>query len=372
MYTPKLDLSIQHQTMFAELVQKCLDASFDADFPENGSFTLKTRNGRGYWYYNGYDAGEAQPRKRRQRYAGPDDDIAVSSRVDAFRTIKDNYQARLALVRSLRSAGLPIAERLIGDAVEALWKAGVFRMRCVLVGTTAFQTYSGLLGVRLANTITATEDIDIAQYHSLSVAVEDSVEPPVEALTAIDPTFHAVPHQSDPRASTRIVNGANFAVEFLTPNDSSNDYMGRPAAMPALGGMSAEPLRFLDYLIRDAVWSVVLHKGGIPVRVPLPERYAIHKLIVSVRRRQDARSFAKAGKDTAQAEALIMSMVDTRRSEEIGLAWIEAWQRGPHWQDALRSGRARLGESAQAGLTEAIRQAALALKIDTASVTPSA
>lgn len=363
-------LSIQHQTMFAELIQKCLDAGFDADFPENGSFFLRKRNNREYWYYNGYGPDQGGNARKHQRYAGPVTDREVTARVAAFKTIKDNYQYRLSLVRSLRSAGLPIADRLVGDAVEALWKAGVFRMRCVLVGTTAFQTYAGLLGTRLADAITATEDIDLAQYHSVSLAVEDSVEPPLQALTAIDPTFRTIPHQSDPRASTRIINAAGFAVEFLTPNDSRDEYMSKPAAMPALGGMAAEPLRFLDYLIRDAVWSVVLHKGGVPVRVPLPERYAIHKLIVSTRRRNDPRSFAKAGKDIAQAAALTTAMAATRRAEDLGHAWIEAWSRGPGWQSALRAGHARLEEQPAKIIIDAVRIAASALRTDPDTLLP--
>lgn len=134
--------------------------------------------------------------------------------------------------------------------------------------------------------------------------------------------------------------------------------------MPALSGMSAEPLRFLDYFIKDAVWSVLLHKGGIPVRVPLPERYAVHKLIVSSRRRSDGRSVAKARKDIAQAEAIFDAMDRTRQSDEIGHAWIEAWTRGPHWQDALSKGRVKLSARGRAALQHGIENAAHTLKRD--------
>lgn len=54
--------------------------------------------------------------------------------------------------------------------------------------------------------------------------------------------------------------------------------------MPALGGASADPLRFLDFLIYEPVRAVLLHKSGISVIVPAPERYAVHKLIVASRR----------------------------------------------------------------------------------------
>jgi hypothetical protein len=47
--SPKLTLA--HQTMFADLVQRCQDASFDAQYPEGGSFVRHTRSGRDYWYY---------------------------------------------------------------------------------------------------------------------------------------------------------------------------------------------------------------------------------------------------------------------------------------------------------------------------------
>jgi hypothetical protein len=51
----------------------------------------------------------------------------------------------------------------------------------------------------------------------------------------------------------------------------------------------SQPLRFLDFLIYDALPAALLHGGGILVNVPRPERYALHKLIVAgiERDRQD-------------------------------------------------------------------------------------
>ena len=58
---------------------------------------------------------------------------------------------------------------MTGDVVEALWKAGFFRLRGVLVGTAAFQAYAGLLGVKLGSTALITSDVDLAQFHSTSL-----------------------------------------------------------------------------------------------------------------------------------------------------------------------------------------------------------
>jgi hypothetical protein len=67
-------------------------------------------------------------------------------------------------VRALAAAGLPTSDALSGRIVEAFWKAGFFRLRGVLVGTLAFQSYAGVLGVRLGRRPLMTEDADFAQF----------------------------------------------------------------------------------------------------------------------------------------------------------------------------------------------------------------
>lgn len=366
-------LTLQHQTMFRELLARCLDAGFDADFPENGSFSKKAVGGKSFWYYQGYAVGTDGPEraKRRFKYVGPVDDPEVTQRVSAFRALKSDYTERRRLVSSLRNAGLPSPLALSGDVIEALWKAGVFRLRGVLVGTAAFQTYAGLLGTTFPSAATTTDDIDIAQFHAVSLAVDDTT-PSLEAvLQTVDPTFAAVPHRSDGRYTNRLTNKAGFKVEFLSPNTSSDAFMGKPTPLPALGGMSGEPLRFLDYLIFETAWSVLLHKGGIPVRVPAPARYAVHKIIVSAERRSiGAEEAPKIRKDAMQAAALIRAFDDQRQADEIGHAWIEAWDRGPRWQEALRIGVQRLPSEANEALERAIDVAAAALKRDGAAVRP--
>jgi hypothetical protein len=157
-----------------------------------------------------------------------------------------------------------------------------------------------------------------------------------------------------PTATTKFRNQAGFDVEFLTPNRGSDDHKGKPAPMPALGGVAAEPLRFLDFLIHAPVRSVLLHKGGIPVTVPAPERYAIHKLIVSDQRKDDDNGRQKARKDVRQSGLLIRALDMERRLGDVGLAWMEAWDRGPAWRDSLTAGRARLDADAARLLERAI------------------
>ncbi len=120
--------------------------------------------------------------------------------------------------------------------------------------------------------------------------------------------------------------------------------------LPALRAW-AQPLRFLDYLIHEPVAAAVLYRGGVLVNVPQPARFAIHKLIVATRR--NAGAAAKAGKDIAQAAALIRILA-ADRPDEMQAADAEARSRGAKWQAALDAGIRRLPSDAKRLLAEAV------------------
>jgi hypothetical protein len=137
---------------------------------------------------------------------------------------------------------------------------------------------------------------------------------------------------------TAFQNASRYRVELLTSNRGSEDYQDQPATMPALGGAAADPMRFLDFLLREPVRAILLHKSGISVIVPDPARYAVHKLIVATRRQNDDNGLQKSEKDIRQAELLIEALGDTRRASDVALAWVEAYRRGYQWQTAMAAG----------------------------------
>jgi hypothetical protein len=322
-----------YQVLYSELAQRTLDAQFSSDFPIDGRFVSMESGGRRYWYFDTARDGGGKNR----RYVGPVDDEDINRRVERFKDLKADIRARRKLVSTLvREAYLPRPQALTGDIIGAMAHAGFFRLRGVLVGTVAFQCYSAILGVRLPQTVMQTADADFAQFHSISAAVQDTLPPVLDILRAIDPTFYEIPHQADNRYATRYATRSGYRVEFLTPNTGSDDYAGKPAPMPALGGASAQPLRFLDFLIYEPVRAVVLHGAGIPVLVPAPERFAIHKLIVGARRREDNDGTAKSGKDRQQAIILMETMISLRQGAALADAYMEAWDRGPAWRGAIQ------------------------------------
>jgi hypothetical protein len=203
-----------------------------------------------------------------------------------------------------------------------------------------------------------TGDADFAQFHSISTEVEDEIPSILDILKAVDATFRSIPHRADGRFTSQYRNSTGYTVEFLTPNRGGDDLSDKPARMPALGDTAAQPLRYMDFLIHEPVRAVMLHGDGIPVLVPAPERFAIHKLIIATQRQTAPAGLAKREKDLKQAVHLVDALATTRHHRSLADAFIEAWERGPHWREAIKGGIEQLSvtdqDLVQATLGEAL------------------
>jgi hypothetical protein len=313
------------QTTYAELLDRSRATAFHKAFPNDGTFVSKTINEKRYWYFQRSSAAG-----REQKYVGPET-AELLDEISQHRQIRDDERERRALVSTLiRTHGLQRSPKEIGDIIAALANAGVFRLRGVMVGTVAYQTYAPMLGVRLPHSSLQTGDVDIAQFKNVSVAVGDQIPPVIEVLRGVDKTFRAVPHIRQ-RSVTSYVAKGGLRVDFLTPNEGPDT--DAPQHLPALR-TDAEPLRFLDFLIHDPEPAVVLHNAGIYALVPSPQRYAIHKLIISRYRKEGA---AKRDKDIKQS-AVLLEILNEKRPYELKSSWTEAFNRGPAWRQALAEG----------------------------------
>ncbi len=305
------------QTTYAELLERCAANAFADAFPESGVFTSKVKQRRRYWYFQLPSA-----EGRTQRYVGPETPELLD-RISRHREAREDERERRALVSALvRSFGLPRPISEIGRIIEALAKAGIFRLRGVLVGTAAYQTYSAMLGAKLPSAHLQTGDVDRAQFGNVSVAMDDRTPAVIDVLKQVDGTFRPIPHLSDRKRTASYAARGGWRVDFLTPNE----------------GRETDTLRFLDFLISAPQAAVVLHGPGVYAVVPAPERYAVHKLIVSRRRHEGA---AKRDKDVHQAAALI-EILAQKRAHELKSAWQEASGRGRKWKQLLAEGASQL------------------------------
>lgn len=318
------------QTAYHDLVSLLLD---EAVTDLRGAPTARQINGKTYWY-DRYRIGAAI----HEKYLG-EETPDLLARLEQFEALKkeraSRRRERARLVRLLRSERLLGLDGATGSLIAALARTGAFRLGGVLVGTTAFRLYEGELGLRLSlDQMAMTNDIDIASFEKLSLALGDTVDPSLhEVFDAFD--FAPVPSIDKNRVWRWRQSSSETLVEFLTPSFDEEESI---RDLPALG-VSAQSLHHLNYLIAEPLHAAAVYREGILVRIPRPERFAIHKLIVS-NRREDGPDSLKARKDLLQAELLI-GILSEDRSSDLADAYSDAMSRGPRWREHIERSLAR-------------------------------
>ncbi len=318
------------QAAYIDLVSLLLD---DAVSDIRGKPTAREINGRTYWY-DRYRIGD----RVREKYLG-DDNPALKARIQRFDALDrergPRRRERARLVRLLRSERFLGLDGATGSLLAALTRTGTFRLGGVLVGTTAFRLYEGELGLRLSLDQTAmTNDVDIASFEKLSLALGDTVEPAITEILG-DFDFAPVGSLDGNRTWRWRQSSSDTLVEFLTP---SFDEAEGIRDLPALG-VSAQSLHHLNYLIAEPIHAAAVYREGVLVRIPRPERFAIHKLIVA-NRRKDGPDSLKARKDILQAELLIQVLAEDR-PQDLAEAYTDAMSRGPRWREHIDRSLAR-------------------------------
>jgi hypothetical protein len=174
----------------------------------------------------------------------------------------------------------------------------------MIVGAHAYGALLNVLGVKPRRNY-ATEDIDIARYGRIELAVipDGGV---LEVLRRTGLPFVEVPELDVRRPPTSYLRrGTKLKVDLLVP---SRDASYGSVRIPELKS-HATALPFLGFLLAEQLDTVVLSRDRvIPLKVPRPERYCVHKLVVSQLRAKT--SAAKDRKDLDQATVLAQVLED--------------------------------------------------------------
>lgn len=243
-------------------------------------------------------------RVKRDRYiAGPVGSPQADALADAWRNRiaeKNEYLQSVKIL--LREGYLALGPKPFA-ALAPLCTHGLFAAGALLVGTHAFSSIANRLGIRVS--AFPTEDIDVARPDALKLAaVPDGGL--LGMLRESGIKFVAVP-EFDPRTpSTKFKEAgrSRMQVDLLVPA-RGKEVTIRP--VPELG-THATALPYLGYLLAESQPGIVMsHHGVAAVRTPVPERYAVHKLVVS--RLRTGRS-EKSLKDLRQAATLIAAMAE--------------------------------------------------------------
>ena len=295
------------------------------------------RGAKAYWY-DTYRIGSDV----RKAYIGEDtpelrDRLARATAIASAR--EDSQRHRARLIRILRAEGFSGVDAATGSLLNAMQKAGVFRLGGTIVGTQAFRLYEAELGVRYSfDQAAQTNDLDIASFERLSLALADVVSEPLGAVLG-DFAFEAVPSLDRDKVWRWKQTRSELLVEFLTPSFEDAEAL-KP--LPALG-VHAQSLHFLNFLIAEPITAAVTYRSGVLVQIPRPERFAVHKLIVADRRLEGPSSL-KAVKDRTQA-AFLIDILAEDRPDDLAEAYEDAAARGPRWRERLAATLQRLPET---------------------------
>jgi hypothetical protein len=124
--------------MYAELSERARVGQMAEDFDPAGLFVKRTHQGRHYWYFRSATVAGS----RHDKYVGPGSP-EPEQRIARHRVEKSGCKERRTLVSALIRSGLRGPDARTGRILQALAKAGVFRMRALVGGSAAYQTYPG-------------------------------------------------------------------------------------------------------------------------------------------------------------------------------------------------------------------------------------
>ncbi|MFG1303029.1 GSU2403 family nucleotidyltransferase fold protein [Xanthobacter autotrophicus] len=304
-----------------------------------GTPTRVQRGARTYWY-DTYRVGSDVMK----RYISEDSD-ELRARLERLSELRrdaaERRKQRSRLIRILRAERFMTVDPGTGSLLASMESAGVFRLGGIIVGTHAFRLYEGELGVTYGFEDAAmTDDLDIASFERLSLALADTVSPTLQQVLSdfsFEPVLTLEPEKVWRWRQTR----SNLLVEFLTPSFENEEGLKPLAAL----GVYAQSLHYLNYLVAEPINAAVPYRSGVLVRIPRPERFAIHKLIVADRRQTGPDSL-KSVKDRRQAAFLIRILAEDR-PDDLAEAHEVVLRSGSNWRKRLEASLSREPEIAE-------------------------
>ena len=266
-----------------------------------GSVTVRT-NASGFTFYSRqYFDGEGK--KREEYIAGPVGSVEADAKAAALKGRIAEAKACSKSIRLLGREGFNLVDAKTIATLASLHNHGIFRAGALLVGSHAYGVLLNRLGIRAASYF--TEDVDIARRETLALE-RIPAGGILEILQQTGINFVAVPQLDHrvPPTSYKEAGVSRFHVDLLVP---AADASFPVVPVPELKA-HATGLPYLAYLLEVSQTGAMLSREGcVAVRIPLPERFALHKLIVSQLR---VGREAKSEKDIVQAAVLLAALGD--------------------------------------------------------------
>jgi len=263
-----------------------------------GTLKQRTQSGNQYWVRE-YIRADG---KKTDEYIGP------VSTIDKKIVERLRYEIGLAKGLAtnsghLRLFGYQRIDKKPAAVLEVVFNKGLFHGGLALVGSLAYGALLNELGIIAPGY--KTQDIDLARAQRLAIALpgEWSFH---SLLNETGLSFVPIPGMPShrPSSSFKLPGAEALAVDLLVPGKRT----GEVIAVEDLRAY-AQAIPLLDFLIDDAIDSVAVSPNQvIPIRVPSPERFLLHKIFSSQSRRSIDRD--KIRKDLQQAAVLAAALED--------------------------------------------------------------
>jgi hypothetical protein len=288
-----------------------------------GSLKQRTQSGKRYWVREHIRVDGAKV----DEYAGAVDSIPPA-RVEELRAEIELARELAASSAMLRLLGFQRIERSPAAVLAVFFNYGLYRAGLALIGSHAYGALLNELGVQAS--AYRTQDLDVARSAPLALALPSGGSFG-SLLNETGLKFVPVPGMpsSKPSGSYKLPGAEKLMVDLLVPGSE----IGKVVEVKDLGGY-AQTVPVLDFLIEEPLEGVVLSPNQvIPVRLPAPERFVLHKLFSAESRRADR---GKVAKDREQAAVLAAAL-----EEEMPGRLMAAWKEFPraHRADVKRSAR---------------------------------
>jgi len=248
----------------------------DTAFPGTPGSVLERTNAGGYHFYS-HQFYDGDGKKRETYVAGPIGSVDAEAAAQALRDRIRETKEIISTIRLLAREGFAVADGKTYATLACLHNYGVFRAGGVLIGSHAYGVLLNGLGIRA--TAYKTEDIDIARRERLA--------------------FESLPEIG----LLQILQESGIDFVEVPSLDETYPIVNVPELKAHAVG-----LPYLRYLLTETgERPLIAREGCCLVRVPSPERFAIHKLLVSQLRHNRS---AKSSKDLDQATTLLAALGD--------------------------------------------------------------
>lgn len=282
-------------TTYSELKRTALERRFVL-LGSPGSVGEREVSGRRFHYRQYYDP----VGKKTADYLGPVGDADAEARTAAVRALIEETKALLPELRLLSQSGYVRVDARTSAVVGSLANGGLFRSGLVLVGSHAYGVLLNELGIRAA--AFATEDVDFARAERLEIATTSFAE----LLAASKVPLRPIPGfgRNAPPTAYKGTGRDRFRVDLLVPTRGTEIATKRVPELDA----HATALPRLGYLLERPIEGAVLARDNVvAVRIPRPEAFVWHKLLVS---RSRTSTSEKRAKDVDQAAVIFAALAE--------------------------------------------------------------